>query len=315
MTAGAPAKENANSMNWLVIGIGDISRKRVIPAILSEPRSTLHSILTRDPRKARDYPDAHIYTNLDDALQNKRVDAVYIATPVALHAPQAIAALQAGKHVLCEKPAALNFRDANQMKDAAARQLLGIAYYRRLFPKLLDAKRRIEQGEIGQPVLAEANCHGWLPPPERAWLLDPNQAGAGPLYDIACHRVDTINFLFGNPASARGLTSNAVHKTQVEDSATILIDYETGPRAIVDVRWNSRIERDQFRIIGTDGEIDLSPLSGPPNHENVHYPLIENFVSAMLGEAELACPIEESLKTDRVLEAVRLDQPLESIHA
>ena len=306
-------------MNWLVLGIGDISRKRVIPAILSEPRSRLHAILTRDPAKARDYPDAHIYTNLDDALANSRVDAVYVATPVALHAPQTIAALRSGKHVLCEKPAALDFSSASRMKEAAGQtgKLLGIAYYRRLFPELIDAKRRIEAGEIGRPVLAEANCHGWLPPPSRAWLADPNLAGGGPLHDIACHRIDAINFLFGEPKHAVGLLSNVVHEMPVEDSATVLIDYASGPRAIVDVRWNSRVDRDQFRIIGEGGEIDLSPLSGGPNppHPNVHYPLIENFVSACLGDAQLICPMEESLKTDRVLHAVRFKQMLQSVHA
>ena len=305
-------------MNWLVIGIGDISRKRVIPAILSEPRSRLHSILTRDPAKARDYPEAHVYTDLEDALHNRQVDAVYVATPVALHTAQTIAALKRGKHVLCEKPAALTFADAFRMKQAAdeAGKVLGIAYYRRLFPKLIDAKRRIEAGEIGTPVLAEANCHGWLPPETRGWLTDPKMAGAGPLYDIACHRIDAINFLFGDPRRATGLLSNAVHQTPVEDSATILIDYGTGPRAIIDVRWNSRIDRDQFRIVGTTGAIDLSPLSPDSGaHANVHYPLIENFVSACLGEAPLACPIAESLKTDRVLHAVRFEQPLQSVHA
>ena len=303
-------------MNWLVIGIGDISRKRVIPAILSEPRSRLHAILTSNPAKARTFPDAHIYTNFDDALANSHVNGVYIATPVAMHATQAIAALRSGKHVLCEKPAALDFRDATRMKQAAEEtgKLLGIAYYRRLFPKLIDAKRRIDAGEIGTPVLAEANCHGWLPPEDRGWLLDPNLAGAGPLFDIACHRIDAINFLFGDPLRATGLLSNVIHKTPVEDSATILIDYATGPRGIVDVRWNSRVDRDQFRIIGTEGAIDLSPLSGG-SHSNVHYPLVENFVSACLGEAPLSCPIEESLKTDRVLHAVRFEQPLHSVHA
>ena len=289
-------------MNWLVLGIGDISRKRVIPAILSEPRSKLHALLTRDPGKAAAYPGVLTFTSLDDALAAPGIDAVYVATPVALHAAQTIAALKQNKHVLCEKPAALTVHDAVKMKESVApERLLGIAYYRRLFPKLIDAKRRIEAGEIGTPVLAEANCHGWLPASDRAWLLDPQVAGAGPLYDIACHRIDAINFLFGTPARTTALLSNAVHQTPVEDSATVLIDYETGPRGIVDVRWNSRIDRDQFRIIGTDGEIDLSPLSAGA-HQNVHYPLIENFVSACLGETLLCCPIEESLKTDRVLE-------------
>ena len=304
-------------IQWLVIGIGDIAKRRVIPAIQSEPRSQLHSILTRDPAKARDYPDAHIYTDLDDALSNRAVDAVYVATPVSLHAAQTIAALAKGKHVLCEKPAALDFASAKRMADAtqaSAGKLCGVAYYRRLFPKLIEARKRIESGAIGRPVLTEANCHSWLPNTCRGWLLDPALAGAGPLYDVACHRIDAINFLFGTPLRATGLTSNVLHATAVEDSATVLIDYETGPRAIVDVRWNSHVDRDQFRIVGTDGEIDLSPLSAGAQG-NVHYPLVENFVSAILGHEALACPIEESLKTDRVLTAVRLNQPLESVSA
>jgi 1,5-anhydro-D-fructose reductase (1,5-anhydro-D-mannitol-forming) len=306
----------SRQIQWLVAGTGDIARKRVIPAIQAEPRSRLHSILTRDPSKARDYPDVHIYTDLDDALANRAVDALYVATPVAMHARQTIAALARGKHVLCEKPAALDFGEARRMADAArtSGKLCGVSYYRRLFPRLIEARRRMESGAIGNPVLAEANCHGWLPDESRAWLLDPTLAGAGPLYDVACHRIDAINFLFGTPGRATGLLSNLLHRTAVEDSATVLIDYESGPRGVIDVRWNSHVARDQFRIIGTDGEIDLTPLSaGAP--DNVHYPLVENFVSALLGFEPLTCPIEESLKTDRVLTAVRLNQPLESVGA
>ena len=299
-------------MNWLVIGIGDISRRRVIPAILSEPRSRLHSIVTRDPSNAY-YPGVQLHADLDAALADPRVDAVYVATPVWLHAAQSIASLRNGKHVLCEKPAALSFGDAVRMQQSAQSKLLGVAYYRRLFTKLIDAKRRVAAGDIGTPVLIEANCHGWLPPTNRSWLLDPKLAGAGPLFDIACHRIDAANFLFGEPARATGMLSNVVHQTAVEDSATVLIDYVSGPRAFIDVRWNSHVDRDQFRVIGTDGEINLSPLSAG-EHANVHYPLIANFVSACLGEEPLCCPIEESLKTDRVLNAVRLQQPLECVH-
>ena len=153
-----------------------------------------------------------------------------------------------------------------------------------------------------------------MPDASRAWLLDPPLAGAGPLYDVACHRIDVMNYLFGTPKTAVGLVSNVLHSTKVEDSASVLIDYESGPRGIVDVRWNSRVTRDQFRIIGTDGEIDLSPLSEGA-HDNVHYPLFENFVSAILGEEPLLCPIEESLKTDKVLSAIRTNQPLDRITA
>jgi len=300
-------------IRWLVIGIGDITRRRVIPAILQERRSRLHAVLTRHPDKAGAYPGVVVYTSLDEALSDPDIDAVYVASPVALHAPQTIASLRAGKHVLCEKPMAMNYAQAMEMvAEAQSRgKLLGVAYYRRLFPKLLRAKDLIAGGAIGQPVLAEANCHGWLPSKDRAWLLDPSMAGGGPLYDIGSHRIDALNFLFGAPRRAIGLLSNVVHRLAVEDSATVLVEYESGVRGVVDVRWNSRLERDQFRIIGVEGELDLNPLSGPelryagktecwPAHPNVHYPAVENFASAVLDGSPLACSGEDASWTDWV---------------
>jgi 1,5-anhydro-D-fructose reductase (1,5-anhydro-D-mannitol-forming) len=236
-----------------------------------------------------------------------------------LHAPFAVAALRAGKHVLCEKPMAMNYAEAKAMTEAAAEsgRLLGVAYYRRLYPKLLRLRELLQDGAIGQPVLAEANCHGSLPPPERAWLLDPALAGGGPLYDTACHRIDVFNFLFGAPVKVAALLSNAVHHLPVEDSATVLIDYANGTRGVVDVRWNSRVDRDHFRVTGTEGEIDLSPLNGPqlrmrtaggerieelPPHANLHYPIVSNFVCAISGHAALACTAAGAAQTDWVIE-------------
>jgi 1,5-anhydro-D-fructose reductase (1,5-anhydro-D-mannitol-forming) len=304
-------------MNWLVIGIGDITRKRVIPAILAEPRSALYGVVTRDPKKAEAYPGTRAWTALGEALQDAAIDAVYVASPVVLHAPHTIACLRAGKHVLCEKPVAMSYSEAQSMVAAAQEtgRLFGVAYYRRLFTKLIRAKELIAGGVIGQPVLAEANCHTWLENPGRDWLLDPAMAGGGPLYDTGSHRIDAFNFLFGRPARATGLLSNVVHRVAVEDSATVVIDYQSSVRGVVDVRWNSHVARDQFRVIGTDGEINLDPLSGPPlrylgreeqlpTDSNVHYPAVHNFVEAALDGIALACPGEEAIWTDWVTSEV-----------
>jgi predicted dehydrogenase len=310
-------------LNWLVIGIGDITRKRVLPAVLAEPRSNLYALLTRDKKKAEAYAGALAYTDLGEALSDSKIDAVYVASPVALHADQTIASLAAGKHVLCEKPVALDLAQAESMAEAAAEsgKLCGVAYYRRLYPKLMRARQLVREGAIGQPVLVEANYHGWLESPERGWLKDPALAGGGPLYDVGSHRIDACNFLFGKPRRATGLLSNALHPLAVEDSATTLIEYAGGIHAVVDVRWNSRITRDQLRIIGSEGEISLDPLNGPtlrllasdgtlreemlPPHANVHYPAVANFVDAVLDGAPLACPIGEAIWTDWVTQQVK----------
>jgi 1,5-anhydro-D-fructose reductase (1,5-anhydro-D-mannitol-forming) len=282
-------------ISWLVAGIGDIARKRVLPAILAEPRSLLSGIVTRDPAKAAAY-GVPSWPDLATALNASDAQAVYLATPVFLHAPQTIEALRSGRHVLCEKPMALNYAEALSMQQAAqaANRTLGIAYYRRMYPKVDRARALLELGAIGRPVLAEATAHDWFNPlgTSRAWLADPKQSGGGPLRDIASHRIDLMNYLFGKPLKVCGFLSTLVQPLPVEDNASVMIEYESGLRGLVDVRWHSRVVRDEFRVRGTDGELDLSPLNGPelvhpggsesiPAPENLHYPCVEDFVSAV----------------------------------
>ncbi len=312
-----------NTVNWVVAGIGDIARKRVIPAIQLEPRSKLLGFVTRDAAKIAAYPGTRAWPSIESAVTDPAVDAIYIALPVALHATAAITALRADKHVLCEKPMAMNFAEAEKMvaEGQSSGRLFGVSYYRRLYPKIIRAKQLIAEGAIGRPLLAEANCHSWLEIEGREWLSDPALSGGGPLYDIASHRIDAMNFLFGKPERVSGLLSNAVHRIAVEDSATVLMQFSGGVHAVIDVRWNSRVARDQFRIIGENGEINLDPLNAPelrvidssgsrtellPPHANLHFPIVENFVDAVLANdpARLACPAEQAAWTDSVIELV-----------
>jgi 1,5-anhydro-D-fructose reductase (1,5-anhydro-D-mannitol-forming) len=320
-----------NKINWVVAGIGDIARKRVIPAIQSEPRSNLYGFVTRDAAKAAAFPGTRVWRTVEEAVTDAAVDAVYIALPVAMHADVAIKALAAGKHVLCEKPMAMNAAEAEKMAAAgrSSGRLLGVAYYRRLYPKLLRAKELIAQGAIGQPLLAEANCHGWTEILDgRGWLTDPAMAGGGPLYDVGSHRIDAMIFLFGKPERVSGLLSNAVHQMKVEDSATVVMQFAGGIHGLLDVRWNSHVARDQFRVIGTEGEIVLDPLNGPelriktssedrvemlPPHANLHYPAVANFVDSILAGSPsvLACTAEQAALTDWAIEQASRKYPIE----
>jgi 1,5-anhydro-D-fructose reductase (1,5-anhydro-D-mannitol-forming) len=306
----------SEKLRWLVAGIGDISTKRAIPAILSEPRSTLAGIVTRNPAKAEPY-GVPGWQDFARALTECPANAVYIATPVFLHAPQTIAALRAGKHVLCEKPMALNYADAEFMQQAALEtgMTLGIAYYRRLYPKVARALQLIEAGVIGRPVFAEATAHAWCDFADglRAWIADPKQSGGGPLRDVACHRIDLLSHLFGKPARVTGQRSALVQPIAVDDNATVLVEYENGVRAMIDVRWHSRVSRDEFRIRGTEGELDLTPLNGPelvhpsateqiPAHANLTYPCVEDFVSAVLDRREPVSSARTALPTEWVMD-------------
>jgi len=303
-------------MNWVLVGIGDVAVRRVLPVLKAEPRSTLYGVVTRNPARSGVHAP-RTWAHLAEALKDPGVDAVYIATPVYLHHPQTIAALRAGKHVLCEKPAALTYIEAQDMVQTARAcdRLLGIAYFRRLYPKLIRARQLLEQRAIGKPVMAFAACSEWFSDEDgqRNWLLDPARAGAGPLYDIGSHRIDAMNFLFGAPRRASSQLSNVLHQTKVEDSATVLIEYDNGVHAIVDARWNTRADGDEFFIVGTEGKMDLSPLSGPrlshpggdemlPCAINRHEPCIRNFVAAVLDGVPCACTGEACLPAMRVLD-------------
>jgi predicted dehydrogenase len=305
-------------LKWLVVGIGDITKRRVLPAILEEPRSILAGIVTRDLAKAVGYK-VPAWNSLEEALRQSDAEAVYVATPVVLHAPQTIASLAAGRHVLCEKPMAMHYREARSMHEAAERsgRKLGVAYYRRMYPKVKRAKELIEAGAIGTPFLAEATSHEWLRDEIRLhnWRVSPEMAGGGPLYDTASHRIDLMNFLLGKPVRASGHTSTLVQRIAVEDNATVLIEYQNGARGIVDVRWHSRVARDEFRIRGTEGEMNLSPLNEPafnspvgveeiPAPTNLHYPCIVDFVSAVLDGTTLGSSGATAMLTDWVTEKV-----------
>ena len=159
-------------LHWVLSGIGDIATKRVLPAILAEPRSRLAGVVTRSPAKAERY-GVPAWSDLAAALAEAKPDLLYIATPVFLHARQTIAALRAGAHVLCEKPMALSYAEALSMQQAADEtgRTLGIAYYRRMYPKVGRARELIESGAIGRPVFAEATAHDWFYPADgfRGW--------------------------------------------------------------------------------------------------------------------------------------------------
>ena len=127
-------------------------------------------------------------------------------------------------------------------------QTLGVAYYRRCYPKVQRAKQLLAAGVLGKPVIAELTCHSWFNGQgSRSWLVDPAKAGGGPLFDIASHRIDVLNFLFGQPLRASGQLSNVVHHYAVEDNATVMIEYAGGVRGVVEAA-SHLLDRDRRKL-------------------------------------------------------------------
>ncbi len=294
-----------NPVRWGLIGAGDIVRRRVAPALIDSPSCDIVAVSRGRPELAAafaaDVAARRWYPRWEDLVVDPDVECVYVATPVSLHAAQTIAAAEAGKHVLCEKPMALTAGECDRMIAACRAHgvRLGIAYYRRFYPVIVRVKEIIASGEIGQPVFAQMNAFEHFDPaPDypRGWLLDPVMAGGGPMMDFGCHRIEVLVNLFGTVRRTAAVVANVALARAVEDTAAVLLQFDRGPCAVVAVTHASHDRLDTLAVFGTNGSMqvdelnagslrvhtgDRSRVESHPPASNIHRPLIDDFVEAL----------------------------------
>ena len=311
-------------LRWGLIGCGDIARKRVAPAL----RDTQFSELIAVSRArfdlaatfAKDFGAKRWYAEWRDLLSDDEINAVYIATPVHLHAAQAIAAAEAGKHVLCEKPMAMNLQECDLMIDAARSKgvKLGIAYYRHFYPVVERVKEIIKSGEIGVPALAQIEAFEWFDPAPgdpRSWLLQKSLAGGGPMFDFGCHRIEVLLNIFGPISEVKALIANTVFEREVEDTAAALFRFAGGVCVLLSVSHAAAEAKDTLNIFGSLGSIHVSILNQGKMRvigklgeryevhspaANLHVPLVEDFTNAVLENREPAVSGETGRTVARV---------------
>jgi predicted dehydrogenase len=313
-------------VRWGLAGCGDIANKRVAPAIRSSPDGELsacarkNSALLHEFQKRHEIPKG--YRTYAELLDDPDIDAIYLATPVYLHCSQTIEAAQKGKHVLCEKPMAMDSEQCLQM-IRVCRKLgvkLGVAYYRRFYPVVRKIKQLLENRLIGDPILArttlvEHTSTGNLA--EATWRFVPELGGGGLLMDMASHRLDLLAMLFGSPASVSAVTDTRVLEIPVEDTGSLLIRFANGLHAMAFASHCSRFPMDDIEIYGTEGCVKAGPLNGAqlvvttdrsetlhlPKADNVHLPLIEDFNEAVRSDRDPCVNGEEGVKASLILEA------------
>lgn len=315
-------------VRWLLAGTGDIARKRVAPALAGTAPGALAGVCDIVPERAeqlgREFGATEVYTDLDEALARTSATAVYLATPVCLHAPQAVQVLKAGKHVLVEKPLGISADDARQALRAARDSGLqaGCAYFRRCAPRYAHAAGMLADGEFGRLVLIRMTYFSWFnPEPDdpKYWRVVKARGGGGPLADMATHMFDVQIGLLGMPRRVLAKTRRLVHDYEAEDSAVILMEYEGGPDVVATFHWNSKTWSHEYEIIGTEAKLKWHPYdTGPvvktvgrdiseldlPGADNVHAPLVNDFVDAVASGRPPVVPLEEALKTNILLDAV-----------
>ena len=298
--------------HWGLLGAGDIVRKRVAAALRDTPGSTLLGVARARAELAASFAASvgakRSYDDWQDLVADEAIDGVYIATPVQWHAGQAIAAAEAGKHVLCEKPMAMNTTECDRMIAAcrASGVTLGVAYYRHFYPVIARIKQILASGEIGRPVLARIDVfEHFNPAPDdpRHWFVKAGEAGGGPMFDFGCHRLEVLLHLFGSVQRVSGTTANVVFDREVEDVATASLQFASGPVATLVVTHAAMEPRDTLEIFGTEGSIHVPNLNAGqlrvvlrgrerveahPAAANLHAPLVEDFVAAVAGGREPA---------------------------
>jgi predicted dehydrogenase len=300
----------SSAFKWGLIGAGDIARKRVAPALRDAPSSELLAISRAQPGLAESFAKTfgapRWYGHWRELLADADVDAVYIATPVHLHAAQTIAAAEAGKHVLCEKPMAMSAGECDRMIAACRANdvRLGVAYYRHFYPAIGRIKQIIASGEIGDPVLAEINAFERFNPQPgdaRHWLMRKAEAGGGPMFDFGCHRLEVLLNLLGPLRRTASITAKVVFDREVEDTAVAVLQFARGTCATLAVTHAAIEARDTLSLFGTTGSIHVAELNkggiritsgtaerheSHPPAPNLHQPLVDDFVDAVLTGRE-----------------------------
>jgi 1,5-anhydro-D-fructose reductase (1,5-anhydro-D-mannitol-forming) len=247
-------------MRWGIIGLGRIADTEIAPAIAASPGGELYGVVSRDEGRAEAFAKRHgaarALTSFGELLADPATDAVYIATPNALHADAVVTAARAGKHVMCDKPLALSVTDARRAvaacADAGVR--LGITFQTRFHDHFGRFREVILDGSLGEIRVVQVEMS-----PGRTllkgWRTDPGVAGLGAINNLGVHAFDLVSWLLG--AEAIEVTAMAGHEGGLapETLALVLLRYDTGALAYVNVNQSVAFPQADITVYGTKGRV------------------------------------------------------------
>jgi xylose dehydrogenase (NAD/NADP) len=320
-------------IKWGVLGNAEIARVCVIPAIQKSRNGMVHGFATRSPKNAGqtviDNNINHVYHTYEDLLADSDIDAVYIPLPNHLHHPWTLKALQAGKHVLCEKPLACNEAEARDMVIAAAAAGLllmeGMMY--RFHPRSQSIKQTVSRGEIGRVSLVRsAFCYRM----DEELLASGNNArlkpemGGGALLDVGCYSVSVARWYMGTEPTV--LQAQAVYYPSGVDMHVVAsLRFPENGLATLEASFISSMQQ-TYSVVGSEGAIDLPHDAFIPWEKDAVFAvrgkdqevgqnqvtpgadeyllMVEHFADAVLGKMALALPPEESIRNMRVLDGL-----------
>ncbi len=318
-------------VRWGVLGAARIATTKVIPAMQRGDWSQVVAIASRDPEKAGSAAGAlkipKLYCSYEALLDDPEIEAVYIPLPNHLHVPWSIRAAEAGKHVLCEKPVALNVAECKALIDARDRTgaKIGEAFMVRSHPQWLRVRELVRSGEIGELQAITAAFSYFNRDPKN--IRNRADWGGGALMDIGCYPIQIARFLFEHePVRAVGLLDRDP-EMQVDRLTSAMLDFPSGQAVFT--CSTQMVPFQQVQVLGTRGRLQLAiPFNAPPDRPcrlfidsgadlfgggilTEDFPVCDQytmqgdqFSMAVRGLAEVPTPLEDSIRNMAVIEAL-----------
>jgi predicted dehydrogenase len=274
-----------------IIGCGFIANGKHLPSLAKQENVEVVAfcdiIIERAQASAKNFgtPEALVCLDYHDVLARQDIDVIHVCTPNSSHAEISVAALKAGKHVMCEKPMAKTAAEAKAMLDASKEtgKLLTIGYQNRFREDSQLMKLLCDSGELGDIYFAKALATRRRGVPVWGVFMDKEKQGGGPLIDLGTHALDLTLWMMQNyePASVLGSTFDKIAKIgspanimgvwdparfEVEDSAFGLIKFKNGATVMLEASWalNMIVSNEAMTMLcGTKGGADMFPPTGP----------------------------------------------------
>ncbi len=312
-----------------IAGFGLHAVKRLMPGFAKATRCRVTALSRRSMPAARDsaaeYKIAAAFDSVAAMAASPEVDAVLVTTPNASHLVDVLAAIDAGKHVLCEKPLAMNADECRQMMEAARNRgvIFGVAHVFRFNESVHRFRELVNAGKIGKTIFARSEFSFLADPNHpRRWLYDSAIAGAGPIFDIGVHCIDTLRFVLNDEVMRVSASAASDERSgDVESAASLTLEFSGGTIGTVLVSYRAAY-RTPLELVGDGGVIRAE------NALNVEHPIeiqhqregtvverttvtnqavyalqVDAFADAIEGRSKFPIPGEEGWQNQEILDA------------
>ncbi len=248
-------------IRWGILGCARIAQSALIPAIREASNGVLWGIAARDEKRARKWAGKYkfqkFYKDYQALLDDPEIDAVYIPLPNHLHCEWTCRAAKAGKHILCEKPLALNSGEVQRMIREAdnAKVILMEAFMYRFHPQIEKALKLLASGEIGELRFFRSSFTFMYAGDKKNYRWSP-QMGGGALYDVGCYTINASRLVFGEEPISVYARAHVHPRFKVDLSTSMILEFPENRIALLDCSFDSQFQS-YFEIVGREGRITL----------------------------------------------------------